>query len=232
MYHKIEDFRPIIALCGQIEFLKNFKFAQEHKNYSHEIALITHNKIFKDFLKYHPSDQSKIIEKSIFDKDHFTTQNDRRSFINLCLLYIHSSFLTYLSQSGLNEIYDLLGEDIFVLIITNLDSDDAVAVLEELEIEDRLKIISITPEPYRSNYKKLLSYPEQSVGRVMDTDFVFLNFNNTAQEAIQVIRNKFSNEDIREDSASFVVVDNDNNFYGLINLATLVRLKDNDKIKK
>ena len=223
-YYNLNDFKELIILASKEDILSKFTIAEKEHNYNHKIAKITHHELFKNFLKSHPSDQAKVIELCLSDKNH--------NFINLCLIYINPLFLTYLSPFFLENIISLISHEEFVKILIKLDSDDAVSVLEELDLEDRLHIISHVPQNFRVKYKRLLSYPEHSVGRIMDTDYVCVRENFTAKETLEKIRARNQNHDIREDYTTIIVVNEFDNFDGIITLANLVKLKDDESIKK
>ncbi|MGO7418295.1 magnesium transporter MgtE N-terminal domain-containing protein, partial [Rhizobium ruizarguesonis] len=56
--------------------------------------------------------------------------------------------------------------------IGELDSDDAVYILEELDKEDREEILAQLPFTDRVRLRRALDYPESSAGRRMQTEFV------------------------------------------------------------
>ncbi|MFP3541410.1 hypothetical protein SB770_33330, partial [Pseudomonas sp. SIMBA_044] len=56
--------------------------------------------------------------------------------------------------------------------IGDLDSDDAVYILEDLDQEDRDEILAQLPFTERVRLRRALDYPESSAGRRMQTEFV------------------------------------------------------------
>jgi|GEM_PF-2418653 len=221
------NFTQLCELANDIEELKSIETAAAEKNYNVQIAKLTHTEQFKDFVKLHPSEQAIIVELAFVEK--------QIAFANLCLLYVNALFLAHLSIYGLESLLKKVGDKCFISLLTKLDVDDAVSVLEEFDVEDRLKIISAAPSDYRAQYKRLLSYPEESVGRVMDTNFITQNYNVTAKQVIDEIR-QHQNEDGLNISSSIaeivIVLDDESNFYGVILLSKLVKLAENEPIKK
>ncbi|TGV57587.1 magnesium transporter, partial [Mesorhizobium sp. M2D.F.Ca.ET.160.01.1.1] len=56
--------------------------------------------------------------------------------------------------------------------VQELDSDDAVYILEDLEPEDQDEILSQLPFTERIRLRRSLDYPEETAGRRMQTEFV------------------------------------------------------------
>lgn len=56
--------------------------------------------------------------------------------------------------------------------IRDLDSDDAVYILEDLEEDDKTDILKYIPAPERVALQRSLDYPEESAGRRMQTEFI------------------------------------------------------------
>jgi magnesium transporter len=73
-------------------------------------------------------------------------------------------------------------------LLNDLPADDRTAFLEELSketIRDLLKLL--TPEERKITLASL-GYPEDSVGRLMNPDYVYVNADNTVEEAFNIIR--------------------------------------------
>lgn len=54
----------------------------------------------------------------------------------------------------------------------DLESDDAVALLETLEPEDQAEVLQALPAQERTVLRRSLDYPEDSAGRLMQTTLV------------------------------------------------------------
>lgn len=72
--------------------------------------------------------------------------------------------------------------------VTNIDSDDAVYILEDMEDPDRDAILALIPDFERLSLRRSLDFPEESAGRRMQTDFIALPPFWTVGQAIDYMR--------------------------------------------
>ena len=73
-------------------------------------------------------------------------------------------------------------------IVGELDSDDRAALIDELSEPQAEQLIAQLPAEEREDTRELLAYDEQSIGRLMNTDFVSVRPYWTIAEALQHIR--------------------------------------------
>ncbi len=73
-------------------------------------------------------------------------------------------------------------------ILLNLEPDDRTAILEEVNKELQAKLLSLLPKDELKESRELLSYPEESVGRLMTPEFVALSPDWTVKRALNYIR--------------------------------------------
>lgn len=73
-------------------------------------------------------------------------------------------------------------------LLNELPSDDRVDFLEELPSNVVRELIKLLNPTERKVTLSLLGYPENSVGRLMTTDYVYVYVHNTVAEAIATIR--------------------------------------------
>ena len=71
-----------------------------------------------------------------------------------------------------------------------LPMDDAIELTEELPEERREAILEVIPEEDASEITRLLSYPEDSVGRLITEDFVQVRPEATTSEILRDLREK------------------------------------------
>src|SRR4030095_15574642 len=79
--------------------------------------------------------------------------------------------LTEVDETIRREIVDQLPNEQIAAAIGELDSDDAVYILEDLDQEDREEILAQLPFTERVRLRRALDYPESSAGRRMPTEF-------------------------------------------------------------
>lgn len=80
--------------------------------------------------------------------------------------------LTEVDEAVRLELLESLPTETIVDGLRELDSDDAVYILEDLDDEDRKTILERLPLPERAQLTRSLDFPDESAGRLMQTDFV------------------------------------------------------------
>jgi magnesium transporter len=74
------------------------------------------------------------------------------------------------------------------ILIQNMHFDDRTALLSELTSESVKKLVLFLPHEDRIETLALLGYPEDSVGRLMNPDYIEVRSANTVQDALNKIR--------------------------------------------
>lgn len=121
---------------------------------------------------------------------------------------------------------DQLAEELpnaqLAIAVRELESDDAVYLLENLDAEDQTDILAQVPESDRANIQRSLEYPDDSAGRLMQTDFIAVPpFWNVGQ-AIDYMR---ENESLPDRFAEVFVVDPAYHLLGTVRLDRILRTK-------
>jgi len=80
--------------------------------------------------------------------------------------------LSHLEESVREELVEALGPEWAGHLVAELESDDAVEVLEELPAEEQREILEHLPLPERIAVEEQLAFPEDSAGRLMQREFV------------------------------------------------------------
>ena len=104
--------------------------------------------------------------------------------------------------------------------VRELDSDDAVFILEDLESEDREEILAQIPFQERIRLRRSLDYPEESAGRRMQTEFIAVPPFWTIGQAIDYIR---AGENLPERFTEIFIVDHRFKLSGVLTLDKLLR---------
>ena len=112
-------------------------------------------------------------------------------------------------------------------VIEDLFVDDAVDMLEELPANMVARILQIAKPETRAVINKFLSYPEDSVGNIMTSEYIDLRENMTVEQALRHIRKKGHD---RETVLIAYVTDKRRVLHGTINLETLLFSDDEDII--
>lgn len=126
----------------------------------------------------------------------------------------------YLPFERQEELLTELPEIVVTPIVNDMEADDRTRLLEELPFEIRTKILlKLSPEERKIAWQ-LLSYPEDSVGRLMTPEFLDFSPGMKVAEVLDMIRWGHS---IPEDQLHFLfVTDQDGHYVGEVTLAALV----------
>src|SRR5262244_272798 len=96
--------------------------------------------------------------------------------------------LTEVDDTVREEILEELPAEAVAEGVRELDSDDAVTILEDLPKEEQTEILEQLPAPERVALARSLHYPENSAGRRMQTEFIAVAPSWTVGQAIDYMR--------------------------------------------
>jgi magnesium transporter len=106
--------------------------------------------------------------------------------------------------------------------VAELETDDAAYVLESLEEEDRQAILAQIPTVDRAALERNLEYPEETAGRLMQTDFVAVPPFWTIGQVIDHMREA---EDLPDTFSDIYLVDPTYHVVGSVDLSRLLRTR-------
>jgi magnesium transporter len=132
--------------------------------------------------------------------------------------------------AALTEVDDTVREEILEELepqtvadgVRELDSDDAVYILEDLPQAERQEILEQLPSPERVALARILDYPEGAAGRRMQTDFIAVPPAWTVGRTIDYMR---ETSDLPERFYAIHVVDPGRRLVGEVMLDRLLRTK-------
>lgn len=161
---------------------------------------------------YHESDIADVIE--------FLNEEEQELLFKILNKDDLSEVISYVEDA--DEILEKFDADKQADILEEMDSDDAVDILEELDEDEREIVLNKMEEEAREDAQMILSYDEDQVGRLMTTNFIVVNKDDTISQAMRkLIKQSGDNDNI---STIFVVDDNDV-FYAAIDLKDLIRAR-------
>ncbi len=131
--------------------------------------------------------------------------------------------LTEVDDTVREEILEELPPETVAEGVRELESDDAVYILEDLPKEDQAEILEQLPAPERAELERGLDYPDGSAGRRMQTEFIAVPPAWTVGQTIDYMREK--TEDLPERFFEIYVTDADHHFRGAVPLDRLMRSK-------
>jgi magnesium transporter len=94
------------------------------------------------------------------------------------------------------ELDDYVREDVLAAmsvgevaeVVTQLDTDDAVALIEDLDDDEQRELLSALTPSDRADIEAALNYPEESAGRLMQRELVAVAEGATVGEVIEQVR--------------------------------------------
>ncbi|TDI62938.1 MAG: magnesium transporter [Alphaproteobacteria bacterium] len=170
--------------------------------------------IRKTVTDLHAADQADLMEQ-------LTSRNLRR-FIDAFLEDLDPEALSELEETVRDEVIDLLEPQEIAAAVAEMDTDDAVYVIEDLDESERREILDAVPDEERFELEAGLSYPEDSAGRLMQQDFISVPTYWTVGQTIDHMR---EDEDLPEDFYEIFVVDAMMKPVGTIPLNRILRTK-------
>jgi magnesium transporter len=159
-------------------------------------------------------------ESDIGDLLEALPEHDRPRFVQLMGAHFDFTALTEVDDTVRDEILDELPAAAVAEGVRVLDSDDAVRILEDLPKAEQAEILEALPAPERIAIEKSLDYPENSVGRRMQTEMVAVAAGWTVGDAIDHLR---ENRDLPDSFYEIYVVDADQRLVGAVPLDRLLR---------
>ena len=110
-------------------------------------------------------------------------------------------------------------------IISNMDSDDAVDILEELDDSTKKKLANLVDEEAKEDIKLILSYEDDEIGSIMTTNYIVIKTNLSIKQAKEeLIKQAEDNDNI----STIYVTREDDTYCGAIDLKDLIIAKDSN----
>lgn len=178
------------------------------------IAIQDSNEVARYLAPLHASDVGDVLEA--------ISAADRFELINLLGDLFDYSALTEVDDAVRLELMDLLPNTDIARGVQDLDSDDAVYILEDIGGGDREEILDALPTFERLALKRSLDFPEETAGRRMQTEFIAIPPFWTIGQTIDYMREA---DDLPDDFHQIYVVDPSYNLLGTLALDRMLRAK-------
>lgn len=138
------------------------------------------------------------------------------------------SSLTEVDEAIRLDIVDNMPNAQIAQAVQELDSDDAVYILEDLDQEDQDEILAQLPFTERVRLRRSLDYPEESAGRRMQTEFVAVPPFWTVGQTIDYMR---EDQNLPDRFTQIFVIDPTFKLLGAVDLDQILRTKRAVKIE-
>ncbi|MBT4762249.1 MAG: magnesium transporter [Bdellovibrionaceae bacterium] len=177
--------------------------------------------IQKIFVKTHTADIALILEA-------FSGKQQLELFEMEPSLENRAEILSHFDSETQKKLLSALDHEMVSKLVGLMESDDAADLLGELSEEESSKILSQMDLEDSDEVADLLSYPEDSAGGLMGTNFLPLGEDLTVEQAIQAIQ-------VEEDDVPILfyiyIINENENLLGVLSLKQLLLSRKTEILK-
>ena len=166
----------------------------------------------------HAADIAELLE--------FLSTNQRTYLLNQLDSEDYTDVLAELDDSIIDQTINLLQHEKVAKSISDMETDDAVGLIESLEPDTQKKILDKVSAEDREIFNESLNYPEDTAGRRMQKEIVSMPSFWTVGQAIDYLRDE---EELPEDFFELFIVDPSNKPLGSVSVSKVLR--SNRKIR-
>ena len=197
-----------------LDFNKNFITIFSDKINISDLQFI--NQTLKDL---HPSDTANLIENLAVET--------RIKLIEIESFNLAPEIFIELNESIQSEVLMLLSIDSIANIVKRLESDNAVAILENLDLSKKNLILDKLPPKDRFLLEEGLSYPEDSAARIMQREFTAIPSDWSVGQTIDYLR---ESKELPQEFLEIFIVDNDFKPIGIVPSSRVLRTSRESKM--
>lgn len=148
--------------------------------------------------------------------------------LNLLKNSIQPETLVWLNDSSKQHFIEALGIEKSARLIDGLDLEDAIEVIEYVDEETKYRLLSEFSDTRKNLIIEGFNYPENTVGRVLEKDFVALQENWSIKKAIDSIKLSKAPNNLH----TALVVDSKYRPVGSITLSVLLKSPEDNLLKE
>jgi magnesium transporter len=149
------------------------------------------------------------------------TPSDRRGELAIAMGDLMSAeVLAEINDWVREDIIDALPASLVADLAGQLDTDDAVAIIEDMEEEDQQAVLAELDPEDRAVIEDALSYPDESAGRIMQRELVAVPEHMTVGQLIDYLRD---HQDLTTEFWEVFVVDPQHKPVGTCKLSWIMR---------
>lgn len=98
--------------------------------------------------------------------------DERRYLVEVLGADLHADVLSELDEGIRDDVMELLDSAVIVAALQEMETDDAVYVVEDMDKREQREILAQLPADDRAAIEQSLEYPEDSAGRLMQRELV------------------------------------------------------------
>lgn len=155
--------------------------------------------------------------------------NQRSDFITAIKPVFKPDILAEVEDSVRQEIFRTLDIQTLVHIISSVESDDAVSIIEDLDDERKNDVLQSIPSTERAIFERYLTYPEKSAGRLMQREIVCAPPFWTVSDVLSFVR---QTKKLPRSFYEIYIVDPRHHPLGKISLNQLLRSKEDAPLEE
>ncbi len=164
---------------------------------------------------------SSVYPADIADFIEQCTANERQSLMGLVGEELPAECFSYLHREVRGNVLSWVSDGYIARLIAELESDDAIDILEDLDEEQQNAVLAILPNHERLLHEKSLSYPDDSAGRLMRREAALIPLYWTVGQAIDHLRSP--DNPIPSDFYCLIIVGRDHRPMGTLPLSRLIK---------
>ena len=192
-------------------------------NYAEELLEILHSSLSNEELLDRLSDYH---ENDIADALSQLTEDERKKLYPVLGAERLAEIFTYIDDP--DEYLKELDLDKVAKVISYMDSDDAVDVLDEFDDSTQEKLVEMLDEEASHDIRMIQSYEDDEIGSKMTTNFICINNRQTIKGAMKEL---VSQAEENDNVNTIYVVDDNNIYYGAIDLKDLIVAREYQKLE-
>lgn len=174
---------------------------------------------------------SDLHDADIADLFEVLPSEERRELARLVVDRIEPTFLSELEGAAFDDVIEEMSPKVIAEAVRELDTDDAVYVLEDLDTEAQQEVLHALTREDRIAVEEGLAYPEESAGRLMQRKLIAAPKFWTVGQAIDWLRSR-DEEELPKDFYELVVVDPAYRPVGTIPLSHVMRARRDVKLSE
>jgi len=160
----------------------------------------------------HPADIADLFE--------LVGRDDRRALASAVSDLLDGDVFAEMNDWVREELIDALEPHEVADIAGQLDTDDAVAIIEDMEEDDQRAVLRALDPDDRAAIEEALTFPEESAGRLMQRDLIAVPEHWNVGQVIDFLR---SDEELTTDFWEVFVVDPQHKPVGTVMLSWILR---------
>ncbi len=154
-------------------------------------------------------------------------RDERKNLVDLTGRAFDLTSLTEVDEAIRLEIIDAIPNEQIAEAFREIDSDDAVFILEDMGTADQEDILAKIPVQERIGLERALDYPEDSAGRRMQTEFIAVPPFWSVGQTIDYLR---ETDDLPDSFSEIYAIEPTFKLAGAVELDTMLRTKRDARI--